>query len=188
MAGEKAMARRTVLSVLVILVAAALFASITKGMIYEKTSYYTTVYSFDEVSGSFGFEVEIKDNTSFWIASMEDIDTEAGEASLSDEEKAVGQIVLSTKSQGNYIFTITRTLLYLTVNGERTGTSVDYHLYFGDDEISASADTPYTTTYRKQDNSSARISVGTFTAVTDETQAPASGTYVGSVTVSLTVE
>ena len=180
------MSRRAAALVFIILiVSSTLFANMIETSFKRSKGLDKKTYS-----GTFGFEITVINETSFWISSNSDLDTEISSFTFANTtaSQEIGHLVLQTKTETNYNFSISRTLLYLA--GEATNPSMDYVLRFSDGtayhEIPSSGS--YSYTYTKSSSGNIKKSIGSFLAQVDASAAPASGQFISTISVALTVE
>ncbi len=180
------MFRKLVTLLLIIMIPAGLFAFTTSK---ENFTWAERMQSLP--GGSVAFEIEVVNNTSFWISPPNDTDEEADIFRMANTsaQQEVGDLILQTKDSANFKFEISRTKLYL--NGETNSSSMDYVLRFRDGsneyhEVEEGETTEIS--YVKGNSGNMKKSVGSFLAKVDVSNAPKPGLYISTISVAMTVE
>ncbi len=180
---------------LVLLIVSCLYARIAEVELSEMTIAKTTYRRFIATSGSMGFEVEVEDDTCFWISSDEAGENVTDTRELEDVSgQNVGYLILQTKSEDSYHFKFAGTLFALESDSSTT-VPTDMEFRYGSNWGQV-IDIPATAagrtwsdsfTYEKSGAESMTGAMGYF-YVSAQPSAASSGNYICKINVELTME
>lgn len=141
-------------------------------------------------SGSFGFFLKIKSETSFWISKTSDIDIEETEKSLAytTSVQEIALLILETRARKTFNFSISHSKLFM--DGDSSKPYIDYNLIFNDGNYSYDEDDSGTIEYSyiKSNSSNMKRSLGSFNVKLHNLDSSSSGNYESIITVTMTEE